>query len=131
MSRNLLVWVLALGFGLSLAAVPLLAHHSFAAEFDGAKPVKKIEKSRTGDTGEQILVSSGEADDSVPELRQGVGGCPEPRPSGGAREAQGSRARAPESAWDRVGTGLAACASPASKRAVSATARRPVPPFSA
>ena len=40
MSRNLLVWVLALGFGLSLAAVPLLAHHSFAAEFDGAKPVK-------------------------------------------------------------------------------------------
>ena len=40
MSRNLLVWVLALGFGLSLAAVPLLAHHSFAAEYDGTKPVK-------------------------------------------------------------------------------------------
>ncbi|PYR98966.1 MAG: hypothetical protein DMG12_21425, partial [Acidobacteria bacterium] len=40
MSRNLLVCVLAVGFGLSLTAVPLLAHHSFAAEYDGTKPVK-------------------------------------------------------------------------------------------
>ena len=40
MSRNLLVCVIALGFGSSLAAVPLLAHHSFAAEYDGTKPVK-------------------------------------------------------------------------------------------
>ena len=28
--------------GLALAAVPALAHHSFAAEYDGAKPVKFI-----------------------------------------------------------------------------------------
>jgi hypothetical protein len=40
MSRNLRVYVLAVGFALSLAAVPLLAHHSFAAEFDNSKPVK-------------------------------------------------------------------------------------------
>src|SRR5437016_13754046 len=40
MSRNLFVCVLAVGFGLSLTAVPLLAHHSFAAEYDGTKPVK-------------------------------------------------------------------------------------------
>ena len=40
MSRNLLVCVLAVGFVLSLSVVPLLAHHSFAAEFDNSKPVK-------------------------------------------------------------------------------------------
>ena len=36
---------LALGtaaLGLLLAAVPVMAHHSFAAEFDSAKPVKLI-----------------------------------------------------------------------------------------
>jgi len=40
MSRNLLVCVLAVGFVLWLSVVPLLAHHSFAAEFDNSKPVK-------------------------------------------------------------------------------------------
>ena len=32
------VWVA--GFGMLIAAVPLLAHHSFAAEYDAKKPVK-------------------------------------------------------------------------------------------
>ena len=40
MSRQLSLTLLSLTFGLFLASVPLLAHHSFAAEFDGKKPVK-------------------------------------------------------------------------------------------
>ena len=32
--------VLVVGAGLLLAAVPLMAHHSFAAEYDATKPVK-------------------------------------------------------------------------------------------
>lgn len=32
--------VVAAGLGALLAAVPVVAHHSFAAEFDAAKPVK-------------------------------------------------------------------------------------------
>src|SRR6266571_5112511 len=40
MSRNLFVCIFAGGFALALAAAPLLAHHSFAAEYDGSKPVK-------------------------------------------------------------------------------------------
>ena len=32
--------VMIAGLGLLLAAVPVLAHHSFAAEFDAKKPVK-------------------------------------------------------------------------------------------
>jgi len=32
--------VLAAGFGLLAAATPLLAHHSFAAEYDATKPIK-------------------------------------------------------------------------------------------
>jgi hypothetical protein len=40
MSRNLIITILAFSFVACLAAVPLLAHHSFAAEFDGTKPVK-------------------------------------------------------------------------------------------
>ena len=32
--------VMIAGFGLLLAAVPVLAHHSFAAEFDAKRPVK-------------------------------------------------------------------------------------------
>jgi len=32
--------VVVLGAGLLLAAVPLMAHHSFAAEYDATKPVK-------------------------------------------------------------------------------------------
>jgi hypothetical protein len=32
--------VAVLGVGLLLAAVPLVAHHSFAAEYDAQKPVK-------------------------------------------------------------------------------------------
>ena len=32
--------VVVLGVGLLLAAVPLVAHHSFAAEYDAQKPVK-------------------------------------------------------------------------------------------
>jgi hypothetical protein len=40
MSRNLLVALVALSFGLLLAAKPLVAHHAFAAEFDEKKPVK-------------------------------------------------------------------------------------------
>src|SRR5437870_13352101 len=39
-SRHLFAVVFAGVFGLSLAAFPLFAHHSFAAEFDGLKPVK-------------------------------------------------------------------------------------------
>jgi hypothetical protein len=31
---------LALGFGLMVAAVPVAAHHSFAAEFDANQPIK-------------------------------------------------------------------------------------------
>jgi hypothetical protein len=40
MSRNLMIIILAFTFVACLAAPPLLAHHSFAAEFDGTKPVK-------------------------------------------------------------------------------------------
>ena len=32
--------IAAAGFGLMLASVPAIAHHSFAAEFDAAKPIK-------------------------------------------------------------------------------------------
>ena len=39
MKRNL-VMILGLCMGLLLAAVPLLAHHALAAEFDSSKPVK-------------------------------------------------------------------------------------------
>jgi hypothetical protein len=37
--RATLVFALAVTVGLGLAVAPLLAHHSFAAEFDGSKPV--------------------------------------------------------------------------------------------
>ena len=40
MSRRLLLGLFATSFGLLVATAPLLAHHSFAAEFDGKKPVK-------------------------------------------------------------------------------------------
>jgi hypothetical protein len=40
MSRNLLLAIVALSFGVLLAAKPLMAHHAFAAEFDDKKPVK-------------------------------------------------------------------------------------------
>src|ERR1044071_9931422 len=43
MRRNLLT-VTSLCFGLLLAAVPVLAHHSFAAEYDRSKPIKFIGK---------------------------------------------------------------------------------------
>src|SRR5881394_2464373 len=39
MRRNLLAFA-GLCFGLSMAAVPVLAHHSFAAEYDSSKPIK-------------------------------------------------------------------------------------------
>jgi hypothetical protein len=32
--------IAAAGLGLLLASVPAIAHHSFAAEFDAAKPIK-------------------------------------------------------------------------------------------
>lgn len=32
-------YLIAIGFGILLASVPLVAHHSFAAEFDGTKPI--------------------------------------------------------------------------------------------
>src|SRR5215470_11102196 len=40
MSGRLLSAMFAGSFGLLIIAAPLLAHHSFAAEFDGKKPVK-------------------------------------------------------------------------------------------
>jgi Family of unknown function (DUF6152) len=33
------MWILAASFAVILAATPLLAHHSFAAEFDASKPI--------------------------------------------------------------------------------------------
>jgi hypothetical protein len=39
MTRNLLT-LLMVGFGLSIAGRPMLAHHSETAEYDRAKPVK-------------------------------------------------------------------------------------------
>ena len=38
--RNL--WVLAAGFGLVLATVPVRAHHAFAAEYDADKPITLV-----------------------------------------------------------------------------------------
>ena len=40
MSRNLLALVLAVGACAIFAAVPIVAHHSEAAEYDATKPVK-------------------------------------------------------------------------------------------
>jgi hypothetical protein len=40
MKAGLYQAVLAAGFGMFLSAVPVLAHHSFAAEYDARKPVK-------------------------------------------------------------------------------------------
>ena len=40
MSLNRFAFVIAVGFGIILAAIPLLAHHSEAAEFDATKPVR-------------------------------------------------------------------------------------------
>jgi Family of unknown function (DUF6152) len=40
MSRNLLAAAIAMSVGLAAVAVPLLAHHSEAAEYDATKPVK-------------------------------------------------------------------------------------------
>ena len=40
MSRNLLLSVFAFALMLGWTTAPLFAHHSFAAEFDGSKPVK-------------------------------------------------------------------------------------------
>ena len=37
--KKIVSLVLATGFGLMLAAVPVLAHHSFNAQYDRAKPV--------------------------------------------------------------------------------------------
>ena len=37
---RLKIAVLAATAGLFLAAIPVLAHHSFAAEYDGTKPIK-------------------------------------------------------------------------------------------
>jgi hypothetical protein len=39
MKRNLVV-ILGLSIGLLMAALPVLAHHALAAEFDSSKPVK-------------------------------------------------------------------------------------------
>ena len=39
MKRNV-VMILGLSIGLLMAAVPVLAHHALAAEFDSSKPVK-------------------------------------------------------------------------------------------
>jgi hypothetical protein len=39
MRRHLLA-VMSLGFGLMMAAAPLLAHHSFAAQYDRNRPIK-------------------------------------------------------------------------------------------
>jgi len=39
MRRHFLA-VTSLGFGLLIAAAPLVAHHSFAAEYDRSKPIK-------------------------------------------------------------------------------------------
>ena len=33
------LFVLAAGFGLIVAAVPVSAHHAFAAEYDSTKPI--------------------------------------------------------------------------------------------
>ena len=40
MKRHLLALASSLSFGLLMAAVPVLAHHSFAAEYDRNKPIK-------------------------------------------------------------------------------------------
>jgi hypothetical protein len=40
MSRQFFAALFAAGVGLILAVAPVAAHHSFAAEFDGKKPVK-------------------------------------------------------------------------------------------
>jgi hypothetical protein len=39
MNRTSLLTVITVGAGLMLSAVPVFAHHSFAAEYDSAKPV--------------------------------------------------------------------------------------------
>jgi hypothetical protein len=40
MKYNVRNAILALGAGIAMAALPLAAHHSFAAEYDAKKPVK-------------------------------------------------------------------------------------------
>ena len=40
--RKLKLGVLAAGLGMLLSAVPVWAHHSFAAEYDSSKPIKVV-----------------------------------------------------------------------------------------
>jgi uncharacterized protein DUF6152 len=76
MRRNL--GIIGLGFGVLLSAAPLVAHHSFATEYDSKKPIKISGKvTKVEWTNPHIYVYLDAKDDSGKVMNYAVeGGAP-------------------------------------------------------